>query len=369
MSQSLEERLRAHFADRAAREPLPGPEGDAALERARGAGEPGAVGVDRRADGRRTGRVLPFVRRRPVLVAAAAVVVLAVAAGLVAVDDERTRVSTDPTPAPTAPPDTSPGSTSRSTSNTTAPPSAGDRPTGPIVGVEGILGSWSGSGWVPWEPGATPPDGDEYKIVRLDQPIATRAGAATAQVCGTVPIIDVGLHYTGNRLDPLPIAVAGVSDPRPRAVEVLDPSAPVYREAAAAVVAGFGIDDSSPQVVQVVRGDLDADGTAEVVVVAERLADVTGQIGSQGDYSVAFLRRAVGGQVRTTVLARSIVEPRPGFIPVATPFRVGALADLNGDGRMEIVLGSRYYEGSTTLVHELRSDGSVPEVLQAECGV
>jgi len=206
MSQSLEERLRAHFADRAAREPLPGPEGDAALERARGAGEPGAVGVDRRADGRRTGRVLPFVRRRPVLVAAAAVVVLAVAAGLVAVDDERTRVSTDPTPAPTAPPDTSPGSTSRSTSNTTAPPSAGDRPTGPIVGVEGILGSWSGSGWVPWEPGATPPDGDEYKIVRLDQPIATRAGAATAQVCGTVPIIDVGLHYTGNRLDPLPIA-------------------------------------------------------------------------------------------------------------------------------------------------------------------
>jgi hypothetical protein len=329
-------------------------------------------------------------RRRPVLlaVAAAAAVALAVAAGVFATDDPPSRVATDDTPATTAPPNSGPdpagtpstipsttpstGSTTPSTSDTTARPPGGDRPTGPIVGREGVLGTWSGSAWVQWEAGATPPDGDEYRVVRLADPVTTVVGSATIMPCGAadgVPSVEVGIEPSSGLLTPTPIAVAGVPDPRPRPVEVLDPAAPTYQEAAAAVVADLGIDDPAPQVSQVVRSDLDGDGTTEVVIAAHRLTDPGSLYGEPGDYAVTFLRRVVGGEIQTTVLASSVVEPRPEYGPFVSAYPVSGFADLNGDGRMEIVLNGRYYEGASTVVHELRPDGSAPKVLEAGCGV
>jgi FG-GAP-like repeat len=330
-------------------------------------------------------RVVPLLRRRPLLIAAAAVVVsLAVAGTLVAADDDPAHVVTEPAPPPrdTSPdttdapgPSTTPstepssGSPGASTPETTAPPVAGSRPAGPIVSVEGILGTWSGSGWVRWEPGATPPTGDEYQLVRLGDPITTAVGEQGTDCSPAgLPTTDVGLRFGDDTLTPPPIAVAGVADPRPRPVEVLDPSAAVYRDAAAAVVAGLGIQDPAPQVRQAVRGDLDGDGSAEVVVVAERISDPTGLTAAEGDYAVVFLRRVVGGDVQTSVIASSVPHPQPDVISSLETYRVAAFADLNGDGRMEIVLSGTAWEQSWTAVHELRSDGSAPEVLTAGCG-
>ena len=45
------------------------------------------------------------------------------------------------------------------------------------------------------------------------------------------------------------------------------------------------------------------------------------------------------------------------------------MADLNGDGRMEVVLSQRYYEGSSTVVYEFGDDGRLHQVLSAGCGV
>ena len=376
MSNSTEDRVRAHFAERAAQEVLPGPDADDAVERARQAGGP----ID---DGRRlaSGNVT-WLRRSRVLVAVAAALVVSVAAvgALIATDDDNGRVATDLSPAPTVPdPDPSPSPsttpstepTTPSTSETTAPPPpSGNQPTGPIVSVEGVLGTWSGSEWVRWEVGATPPYGDEYQVVRLDEPISTAVGAAKPDCTPSgLPSIDVGLGYTHEPFDPQPIAVAGVGDPRPRPVEVLDPAAPAYREAAAEVVAGLGIADPAPQVSQVVRGDIDGDGAAEVVVVAERVSDPVAFYAAGGDYAVAFLRRVVGGEVETSLIASSIADPQGEMNPSIEVYRVSALADLNGDGRMEIVLDLRYWEGSSTFVHELRPDGTLPEVLSVACGV
>jgi hypothetical protein len=85
-----------------------------------------------------------------------------------------------------------------------------------------------------------------------------------------------------------------------------------------------------------------------------------------------FLRQVAGGNVETSVIASSIAasiaEPLPGTAPVIDVYRLSALADLNGDGRMEIVLNGGWYEGSWTAVLELRPDGTVPEVLYVQCG-
>jgi hypothetical protein len=224
--------------------------------------------------GSRRGGVAQFVRRHPVRAAAVAAVAvaLAVTAGIVTRDDP-SPVATDPaTPA------------------MTVAPADGSRPTGPIVSAEGILGTWSGSEWVPWQSGDTPPVGDEFRIVRLEEPITTAIGEAGAGFAVTDEYggVDVGLEYGSQPFPSRSIAVTGVVDPRPRPVEVLDPSAAVYRESAAAVVAGLGVSDPAPQVVQVVRGDLDCDGVAEEVVVAESVRDPARLFGSADDYAVVY---------------------------------------------------------------------------------
>jgi hypothetical protein len=390
----IEERLRAHFADRSAREPIPGPSEDTALERVLSGEGNRLDAVNGTGGPSRT--VISLVPRRRVLLvaAAAAVLALAVAAGVVVTNDEPSRVSTDDTPAPTAPPDSSPesgapstvpsttpstepstGGPTPTTPDTTAPPGGGDQPTGLIVSPWGILGSWSGSSWVPWEVGPTPPSGQEYQIVRLADPITTRIGEAGVDCSPAgLPGIDIAWPEDPNEpLAPAPIGVAGVANPRPRPVEVLDPSSAAYQEAAAAVAADYELPAPGPDVMQVVRGDLDGDGSAEVVVTAERLTNGPTSLAEPGDYAMAFLRRMVDGQVQTWVLASSLAEVPPDAPPelqiVVESFRVAAFADLNGDGRMEIVLNSQYFESQSTYVYELRPDGSLPKVLTANCGV
>lgn len=367
MSTSIEDRLRAHFADRAARETLPGPENDALLHQAR----QGGGLVARRTIGLDAGRM------RARLAIAAAIVLLAGAVGAVAIlgddqpDDVTTRNPSSTTEATDdrAPLPPSPTSTSVGETGTTQAPPAGTTATGPVVAREGVLGSWSGSAWVRWEEGATPPIGDRYQVVRLDEPITTVVGTESID-CSPAgnPSIDVGIDF-GDKLSPEPIAVAGVADPRPRPVEVLAADNPLYREAAVSVLADLGVTDASPTISQVVRGDLDGDGAAEVLVVAERLSDTGSWTAVEGDYSVVFMRRVQGGDFATTVVASWIAGPPGEFTASIEVMRLAALADLNGDGRMEVVLDHRFWESSSVTVHELQGDGTLTEVLSTGCGV
>jgi hypothetical protein len=272
---------------------------------------------------------------------------------------------------PTEPSTTVPGSTTSVPQSTTtsAPPSAGSTPT-IVVSVDGVLGGWDGENWV----GADAVDavpGADYQIVRLADPITTATATTRTWSCDAAPemeTIDVGLEYPGDRLAPSPIAVTGVADPRPRPVETLDPATPEYREAAVGVLADLGIDDPDPEVVQVVRADLEGDGTAEVFVTTEYMAN--GTVNSvEGDYSVTFLRRIVEGSVRTMIVSESVSRFLGGYQSSVAAARVSAIADLNGDGQSEVVLDLSAWEQSATVVHEVGSAGNLAQVLRLDCGV
>lgn len=372
MTSPIEDRLRAHFADRTARETLPGPEADTMLQQTKEGGD-GTPLINLSSRPERPRRP----DRRTWLAVAAAVALVAGIAGAVAVTsgDDSSDVSTDPSTTTTEAdpvPSTTTTSTTEATdpeapSDTTVPPPvAGAEPTGPFVAAEGMLGSWSGSAWVPWEAGTTPSYGDEFQIVGLADAITTAVGQPGVD-CTPVgnPLVDLGLREA-DKLAPESIGMIGVGDPQPRPVELLDPSA--YTDETVEFLASQGIDDPNPQVSQAVRSDIDGDGAAEVVVVAERISDAVSWRAAPGDYGVAFLRRVVGGEVRATAIAVWSVDPAAQF-PSNLAYRVQAIADLNGDGRMEIVIGARSWEWSSTAVHELRSDGSIPEVLSVGCGV
>jgi hypothetical protein len=84
-----------------------------------------------------------------------------------------------------------------------------------------------------------------------------------------------------------------------------------------------------------------------------------------------LLRKILQGNAETAVIdayfAEDLVEP-PAF-PTFIRKRLSAVADVNGDGKMEIVFESGYYEGSSSILVEYVNDDLGPiNVLSAGCG-
>jgi hypothetical protein len=210
-----------------------------------------------------------------------------------------------------------------------------------VVGALGEIGGWDGTAWVGAGEGWSPtPPGREYQVVGLAGPVTEATSTVGQGSCLLVDEmylqVDVG---TG-------IAVAGVADPRPRPVALVRPVG-THRELVRDALGRLGVDDAAPDVGQVVRADLDGDGTDEVLVSARWRA-------GDDDHGVLV----VGGGSATTV-----VELQVGSLGEAPT--VGAVADLDGDGRMEVVV---HRGAAHVTVLELAGDGSLTPVLDHGCG-
>jgi hypothetical protein len=264
-----------------------------------------------------------------------------------------------------------PTSTTVPSPTTTAPPSA----LAVVVTADEVAGWWDGQAWVEADGKKAVPvnGGEEYAVLGLVGPAKTATGSPLENGCelseGSRAVKVPGVDH---KTRPPMIAVSGVPAVRPRETTVLDPASEVYRDAAAQVLRDKGLDPETVNVVQVVRADLEGDDKDEVLVVAERIAEPDGPYGRKGDYSIVFLRRIGRDAVITTIVRESFTQPMApgggdplGFIE---SFRVSAVADLNGDGRMEVALWGEYYEGAATAIHELRPDGTIPAVMSGGCG-
>jgi hypothetical protein len=200
----------------------------------------------------------------------------------------------------------------------------------------------------------------------------TAVGSAPLAGCGvdpssSPPDVDIpGLEY-GPLLEPVRVAVTGVGAPVPRPTEAI--GAGPYTSAAADVLADLGVQDGSPEIVQVLRTDFEGDGSDEVLLVVERVSDPETLYAEPGDHSVLLLRQVVDGEVVTTVLSQSVADPEPGEVPSATITRVVAVADLNGDGVMELISRQVAWESSSTTVLVVDPAGGATAVLDAGCGV
>ena len=118
-----------------------------------------------------------------------------------------------------------------------------------------------------------------------------------------------------------------------------------------------GVEVAQARVTRVLRVDLDGDGTDEALVEA-----TSGGIAfsaPKGTYSLVLLRALRGGRVVETAL--EMLPNRPGGVMHVAQVR--AVADLDGDGRMEVLttisgidtLGARlwgYRKGRATMLAE-----------------
>jgi hypothetical protein len=239
------------------------------------------------------------------------------------------------------------------------------------------LGAWQQTRWqrssdpsgAPIAPGTSP--GTGFVVTNLSGETAATSGA-NVEACfdGRVgPTVDVevtppdppGFGYN---------AVAVLDQPwklKPRRVAVVDDNVPAaYQALGEAAFAGEPVDATQGSIEQVVVADLDGDGNDEALVVFESVQPTAGP-GTPGDLA-ALLLVDVGPRTTDTVLL-SVVDAAVDdtSFPVIERYRVIDLADLNGDGRMEVVVHAWYYEGAAVVVYEY--DGTrLREVLSAGCG-
>lgn len=260
---------------------------------------------------------------------------------------------------------------------TAEPPTPTPTPTGvaipggplyPVVDAESgyLLGGTQNGQWI---------DAQTYAVHLQDTErpynIYTMAGYQ-GRITGSPPVAPGGVCsqplVTFHPSHDLAGAIALVArwEAAPRLAQSLPTNTAVYREAVAALLQEQGLAEPEVQIDSIQRIDLEGDGVDEVLIAASRLAAGTSAPPvAAGDYSLVALRQVAGDAAVTIPLALDVYAEAN---ELAYPFqyRILGLLDLNGDGRLEIVMAADRYEGQRLTVYEVTSSGVQP-VLQAGC--
>ena len=263
---------------------------------------------------------------------------------------------------------TLPATTTTAPTTTTSAAVAGNWAATPMVAAGfGALGWWDGANWVQVEPATVLPvaGGEDYQVALIGLEAIVVGGPPTT-LCEPVNNPGVVLEneqILGDFPGPLGVAISAPWVLVPYLVQAIEDDG-TYSGFVSELLAERGLDVPEPTMKQILQVDLEGDGVNEVLVVAEDVSE--GLFAQDGDYSIVFVRRTVQGEVQTDVLGESIIITADG--PFVESFSVGAVADLNGDAKMEIVISSAYYEGVGIAVWEYAEDGPPAGRLTASCG-
>lgn len=153
----------------------------------------------------------------------------------------------------------------------------------------------------------------------------------------------------------------------PRALQAIDGSDKTYQKIVGDILRSKLIAKPTVKITQAFRVDLDGDGTEEVVVAATNYKGGLSPDTKAGDYSFVLVRKLIGKKVRDIIVSGEFY-PKGKTFNAPNQFQLSAIADLNGDGKMEIVVYGNYYEGDWVSVYEMQADKPVA-VLGTGCGV
>lgn len=245
------------------------------------------------------------------------------------------------------------------------------------------LGSWDGTGWnrtIPEDPSAF--DGVEVQSTRtFDRNVVNRV--EQTDVCFSPDGPRSWQLQAGDQwVDGLAISNADW-DLAPRDAVEITPAA-THRDVVVGLLASRGVTDPSLQNLTAHQIDLEGDGVNEVVLAAS--FGEPDFYGSRiGDFSILILRRVIGDgpEVDDIVLGFDAtlesdnVQRADEIYPDAAPdillefvnvFAFDEVADLNGDGVLELAISAVEYESGSYLIIDPTSVEPRQPVLELVCG-
>jgi hypothetical protein len=234
---------------------------------------------------------------------------------------------------------------------------AADKPgdTIPVV-ADLLLGGWMNGNWVDAETIASHvPAGLAYKTYSF--------GGAESDLTGSAPRYEEeGCEYYSVAFDDSSatsetlLAVGSRHNGMPRPAKLQTGGLKPYEELVAGYLKKNEI-SADPQIEQLVRIDLDGDGSEEVVIVAGN-ADSSRLVFFENTYSLVLFRRLVDGKVVTDVLHEHYYhEDNEGMADSPSGYKTVFVVDINGDGSLELILRGSYYEGFWYEIYEFSRSG------------
>ncbi|HEY6070490.1 MAG TPA: FG-GAP repeat protein [Chthoniobacterales bacterium] len=248
----------------------------------------------------------------------------------------------------------------------------------PIVQVETgyLFGAVADGKWIKADQASKSLTGQmTYRMYGLTQSIGEAKGTkpkpSEEEVCSDMFVVS---------LSPKPkngaIAIAAPWNALPRKVQSLDKTQKAYVDAVRDFLRTKGIEQPKVKIDNIVRVDLNGDGEEEVLISAtnyfSKEKDVVPMRSPAGSYSMVLLRRVVAGKVETQLVEgefhpKAYVRKDDSF-DAPNVYTLVAALDLDGDGKMEIVINSSYYEGGSTTIYRCRPN-KVEKLLAVACGV
>lgn len=211
--------------------------------------------------------------------------------------------------------------------------------------------------------------GEPYRVYSSNSRLGDTTGSKTRTdeaPCNETHWVSLQRNYNGA------LAVGGKWNVFPRRYRAQAVNQKTYRDEVVRILRQKGIRNPNVKIEQLWRVDLDGDGAEEVLLSAtnyQGLKNGQGGISSHsraGEYSLVLLRKVVKGKVQTTLVEGDFHVQNKTF-NAPSYYRLIGVYDLNGDGRLEFVVRSGYYEGDAMSVYALE-DAKPREVLVSGCG-
>lgn len=247
-----------------------------------------------------------------------------------------------------------------------------------------LLGGWKGGRWQD-AAGVKSPWSARWQVFTLGQAARTATlspakSEAEGESCSETLFSSASPPLKFARSGMFGVALPAGVKAQPRPVTVFPNTSDTYRAIVAQELSKLGLKNVPVRINTILRVDLDGNGTQEVLIEASNIGlsrfYPDGSTSQGGQYSVVLLRTVQGQAAVTRLLAQDVVvkdltaaQVAAGEMRVMTRFGIAGVLDVNGDGRMEVVLASAYYEGLAGSVLEFTPGWGAAVVAESGCGV